>query len=347
MKKKVVYIVESFATGILFYLINITNSLKDNYDFIILHGIREETPKDYKKYFPNNVKFIEIKSLKRKISFKDLKAIKEIKKVLKDEEYDIIHLHSSKAGALGRICIHNKKIFYTPHSYSFITDKKLRNTKFKIIEILLSKINKKCKVIACSKSEYKETLKFNKNVVYVNNSINSKELSTYNTDKKELTICTCGRIDHQKNPRLFNALAETFPNLKFTWIGDGPQRNLLTSKNIKVTGFIPRNKTLELLSKNDIFIFPSLWEGLSIALLEAMYLKNICIVSNIDSNKNVIINNKNGFLANTLEDYIKCIIDIMNNKIDKNKIRNNSRKEIEKNYNIKEKSKEYAKIYEE
>ena len=39
MKKRVVYIVESFATGILFYLVNMTNSLKDEYDFYNSHAV--------------------------------------------------------------------------------------------------------------------------------------------------------------------------------------------------------------------------------------------------------------------------------------------------------------------
>ena len=347
MKKRVVYIVESFATGILFYLVNMTNSLKDDYDFLILHGMRKETPEDYKKLFPKNVKFIEIKDLKREISLKDFKALKEIKKILKEERCDVIHLLSSKAGALGRIGIHNKKMFYTPHSYSFLTTKKSRNFIYKGIEILLSKINKKCKTIASSKSEYIETIKFNKNAVYVNNGISIKDLSTYKVDKKKYTICNCGRIDHQKNPYLFNEIAESFPDLEFIWIGDGELRNVLTSKNIKVTGYLKKEEVLKMLSKNDIFIFPSFWEGLSIVLLEAMYLENICIVSNIDGNKYVVTNNKTGFLANTKEDYIKCINDIINDKVKVDKIRKNSRKEIIKNYNIEETCKQYAKIYEE
>ena len=122
MKKRIVYIVESFATGVFTYLSDLTNGLSNKYDFLILHGIRKETPKDYKKFFPSNVKFIEIKNLKRNISFKDIKAIKEIKEVLKKEKYDIIHLHSSKASALVRLSIHNKVMYYTPHGYSFLSN---------------------------------------------------------------------------------------------------------------------------------------------------------------------------------------------------------------------------------
>lgn len=347
MKKRIVYIVESFATGILFYLVNMTNSLKDEYDFLIIHGMREETPDDYKKFFPNNVKFIEIKTLKRKVSLNDFKALKEIKQILKKEKHDIIHLLSSKAGALGRLGIHNEKMFYTPHGYSFITTNKYRNFICKSIEIFLSKINRNCLTIASSKSEYIETIKFNKNAVYVNNGISIKDLSTYKVDKNKLSICTCGRIDYQKNPYLFNEIAKAFPNIEFVWIGDGQLRDVLTSKNIKITGYLKKDKVLKLLAKNDIFLFPSFWEGLSIVLLEAMYLENICIVSNIDGNRYVIEDNINGFLVKEKEEYIKCINDIINNKINTNKIRKNAKKEIIKNYNIEEICKNYAKIYEE
>lgn len=347
MKKRVVYIVESFSTGIFFYLVDMTTSLKDKYDFLILHGMREETPNNFKEYFPKNVKFIEIKNLKRNISFKDIKAIKEIKQIIKNERCDIIHLLSSKAGALGRISIHNKKMFYTPHSYAFLTENKLKNFIYKTLEIILSKINRKCKTIASSKSEYIETIKFNKKAVYINNGINTKKLSTYNVNKKELTICTCGRIDKQKNPKVFNEIALAFPNIKFLWIGDGPLRSELTSENIEITGYKSKDEVIKLLSENDIFLFPSLWEGLSIVLLESMYLKNICIVSNIDGNRYVIENNTNGFIANNINDYIEIINNIINKKINKNKIRNNARKEILENYDIEKKCKEYEKIYEE
>lgn len=346
MKKRIVYIVESFATGVFTYLVDLTNGLSDKYDFLILYGKRDETPKDFKKYFNNNVKFIEIKNLQRKISIKDIKALKEIKEVLKKEKYDIIHLHSSKAGALGRIGIHNKVMFYTPHSYAFLSKNILKNILFKIIEVVLSKINN-CKTIACSKDEYIKTIKFNKNSTYVDNGVNIDYLSTIPVNKSKMSICTCGRIIKQKNPKLFNEIAESFPDIDFIWIGDGPDRNLLTSKNIKVTGFLKRKEALKELVKHDVFILPSIYEGLSIGLLESMYLKRICIVSNISSNKYIIDNNLNGFICKNKEDYINTINNIINKKYTLEKIKREARKDIIKNYNIKKMCEKYEKIYEE
>ena len=51
------------------------------------------------------------------------------------------------------------------------------------------------------------------------------------------TVYTLGRICYQKNPTLFNEIAEALPDVKFIWIGDGELREQLTSKNIEITGW--------------------------------------------------------------------------------------------------------------
>lgn len=348
MKKKIVYIVESFATGVFTFISDLTNALSDKYDFIILYGRRKETPSDLKKYFNENIKLIEIKNFRRRISLHDILAIKEIKKVLNLEKPDIIHLHSSKAGALGRLSIKNKKLFYTPHSYSFLNSNKIKRFGYKLIEKTLSKISNNCQIVACSKSEYDEAIKFNKNVTVISNSINTKNIDKYinSSEISDKSICTCGRICKQKNPRMFNSIAEAFPELEFYWIGDGKMRNVLTSKNIHVLGNLSHEEALKEVNKHQIFILPSFWEGLSISLLEALYLKKICLVSDIDSNKNIIKNNYNGFICHDKKDYINIINKITKEQIDINSVIDNAQKTILYDNNFKKMCEEYIKVYE-
>ena len=348
MKKKVVYVVESFAMGVFTFICDLTNNLSDQYDFVILYGKRKETPNDFSKYFKDNIRFKEIKNFRRRIGFHDILAIKEIKKIIKEENPDIIHLHSSKAGALGRLCIKNKKLFYTPHSYSFLNSNKFKGFIYKIMEKLLSKINKKCHIIACSKSEYNEAIKFNKNVTVISNSINTKKIDTYLDDgiKESKTICTSGRICKQKNPKMFNSIAEALPNYDFYWIGDGKMQNVLTSKNIHVLGNLSHEEAIKEVNKHQIFILPSSWEGLSISLLEALYLKKICLVSDIDSNKTVINNGINGFVCHDTKDYVDIIDKIMKDEVNIQNIAENARNTILYDYNFDSMCKEYIKVYE-
>ena len=106
---------------------------------------------------------------------------------------------------------------------------------------------------------------------------------------------------------MFNEIAEKFPEIQFTWIGDGDLKNELISTNIKITGWKERKEVLKILNDNDIFILTSLWEGLPLSLLEAMYMKKICIVSDVIGNRDVIKNGKNGFIIKNSQDLEKII----------------------------------------
>ena len=117
-----------------------------------------------------------------------------------------------------------------------------------------------------------------------------------------MKICTVGRVESSKNPVLFNQIAEKFPEYEFTWIGAGKLEENLTSENITITGWKEKAEVLKLVNENDVFILTSLWEGLPISLLEAMYMKKLCIVSNCIGNRDVI-NGTNGFVCSSLEEF--------------------------------------------
>lgn len=125
---------------------------------------------------------------------------------------------------------------------------------------------------------YQETLKLTQHATYVNNGINMAELKEIvdRTDKVEhpFTVYTLGRICYQKNPTMFNAIAELLPDVKFVWIGDGELRKELTSENIEITGWADRATAIKYAVNADVFLLPSRWEGLPISLLESMYIRN-------------------------------------------------------------------------
>lgn len=353
--KKILFIVEAMGGGVFTYIVDMANVLSRKYDVYVAYGLRKQTPKNYQEYFDKSVHLIRVKNFTRQISpTKDIKAFFEIKKIKREVSPDIIHLNSSKAGILGRIAFLNVKdssIFYTPHGYSFMIQN-ISNTKKKFyyyLEKLCS--NLKGTTIACSYGEYLEAKKLSKSVTYVSNGINMKEIDSLlnkknNRINENLTFGILGRISDQKNPLLFNKLAKAFPNYSFKWIGDGEKKGQLTSSNIKITGWLNRKDALSELETIDVFLLPSLWEGLPMSLLEAMYLKKLCIVSNIKGNNNVIINNKNGFVCDSYSDYISVINNIIDNKVDSTKIRHNAYDDILNKYNTEIMFEKYSNIYE-
>ena len=349
-KKKILYIVEAMGGGIFSYIVDLSNELINYYDIYIAYAVRKQTPQNYMDYFDKRINLIKVENFCRSINpIKDIKAMLELKQIEKKIKPDTIHLHSSKAGAIGRIAFNGKiPMFYTPHGYSFLMENcnAIKRILFKSIEYICAK--RKCVTISCSAGEHLETLKLTKKAVYVNNGININELQK-NIDKTEkinhpFTVFTLGRICYQKDPTLFNEIAKQLSDIRFIWIGDGELRNELNSSNIEVTGWVDRMKAIKYAVNADVFILPSRWEGLPISLLEAMYMKKICVVSNVIGNRDVIINNYNGFICLNADDFIKKIKTVRINDFDR--VVENAHDEILKKYNTQIMASEYKDIYE-
>ena len=117
-KKKILYIVEAMGGGVFTYIVDLANELVNKYDMYIAYAVRKQTPKNYKDYFDKRIHLIEVKNFGRAINpTKDIAAFFEVKKIAAEVKPDVIHLHSSKAGAIGRVAFDGKiPMFYTPHS---------------------------------------------------------------------------------------------------------------------------------------------------------------------------------------------------------------------------------------
>lgn len=353
-KLKVLYIVEAMGGGVFSYIVDLTNSICDKCEVIIAYALRPQIPKDFTEYFDERIKLIEVKNFTRSISLKhDMKAFFEIKKIYKQVNPDIVHLNSSKAGILGRLAIDGRKVkmFYTPHGYAFLNknDSIFKRYIYKCFEWIAAK--RTCTTIACGKGEYELTLGLTKNATYINNGINTEKINSLRfnqiSEKKDFKICTVGRICYQKNPELFNKIAEAFPDIHFTWIGDGEMKSKLSSLNIKITGWVDRKTVSMIMNQSNVFLLPSLWEGLPLSLLEAMYLKKICIVSNAIGNKDVIRNGENGFLADNILDYSQIINSLLNGKYDTEVIKAKAYSDVIDNYTTSVMAKNYLELYKE
>lgn len=348
-KKKILFFVESMGGGVFTYIVGLANELVKDYDMYIAYAVRRQTPADYKTYFDKRIHLIEVKNFRRFINpVNDIKAFFEIKRIAEEVQPDVIHLHSSKAGALGRWAFNGNKLplFYTPHAYSFFMQNKSAARRFiyKMVEKVCGKRN--CTTISCSEGEHRETLKLTKNAVYVNNGINVDELQQWIDSSEpvqghQFTVFMLGRICGQKNPALFNKIAEAMPDVKFLWIGDGELREALSAPNIEITGWIKREDAVKSSLAADVFLLPSLCEGLPISLLEAMYTKKPCVVSNVIGNRDVIHNGVNGFVCDTEADFVEAIKSAESHE----DYVERAFKDVLEKYNTKVMAENYSKIY--
>lgn len=350
--KKVLHVVEAFGGGIISFLLELTNNTNDKYKITIAYGERDDLDIEVINKFANNIEFVKINNFTREINFKkDYLSLKEIIALDKKNKYDIIHLHSSKAGVLGRLAFFNTRrtVLYTPHGFSFLmTDcSRLKRKVFWAIEKVCSYSDGI--IVACSIGEYKEAKKISRKSVVINNGLDiakiNQEFKGTTNKKSPMSICTVGRICDQKNPSLFNEIAKALPEQSFTWIGDGEDKMKLNSANIQITGWLSREEVISHLSESTIFILTSKWEGLPIALLEAMYAKNTCIVSDCVGNRDVIINNVNGFICKSLHDYTNTINMLVRTPELPLVIGDEAQKEVISKYNIHIMISNYIKLY--
>jgi len=324
MKKiKVLHISETFAAGVYTYIKDICqyfDAIQDIESFVIYSGKREDTePEKFSKDFSDDTTLIEIEMEREISAFKDLKSLRLISRQIKKIKPDIIHLHSSKAGVVGRIASKSypsAKVYYTPNGYSFVRQdiSKSKRFVFKSIESLINKFFGGI-TIACGDTEY-ELAKGIGKALLVRNGIHLDSLRHLIkiANNNVFTIGTLGRMSNQKNPELFNAVALKFPNIKFVWVGDGELKHQLSAENIEKTGWMKREDALDVLSNLDLYIQTSSWEGLPFTIIEAMTMGKPVIATNVIGNKDAVKHNYNGFLCDTLDDFENYISKIIKDK---------------------------------
>lgn len=326
---KIVQFVEAFGGGVYTYVKDLCNYLIENAKdndlevYLVYSPNRDEFNKDlFLKEINPKVKLIEI-SMTREINPKiDFSVTIESRKILRQIKPDAIHLHSAKAGVIGRVAAFNivprNKIFYSPHGYSFVQENISSNKKliFKFIEkstsILLGGTT-----IASGKTEFEISKKYGPSLL-INNGVDldlPNQIPQF-TNSSKLTIGTVGRLSIQKNPSFFNEIALKLPEYNFIWIGDGELINEINAPNIIVTGWIKtREELLNKINQLDIYMQVSLWEGLPISILEAMAMKKPLIVSNVVGNKDTVKNEHNGFIYNNIEEAILAIKKLENKQL--------------------------------
>ncbi|WP_345766370.1 glycosyltransferase [Chryseobacterium endophyticum] len=318
---RIVQFVEAFGGGVYTYV-------KDLCNFLAL-AEPDSSFEVHLIYSPNRIEFdqeifeqeihpsiiLHKLDMGREIDLKnDYTIIKQTRKKLKEINPDILHLHSSKSGVLARIAsfglIKRNKIFYSPHGYAFI-QKNISQSKiylYKIIEYVMPLLFGGT-TIASGNTEYEIAKKISKTTL-IRNGVDFElpQKLLKNIDKKRLTIGTIGRLTPQKNPKLFNDIAKLIPEADFIWIGNGELQYEIKSENITVTGWVKtRSDLLKKLNDIDIYIQVSLWEGLPIALIEAMAMRKPLVVSNIIGNKDCVEEGYNGYVFDTLEEAVKKI----------------------------------------
>ncbi|AQH02091.1 MULTISPECIES: glycosyltransferase [Caballeronia] len=317
--KEIVHITEAFGGGVLSMLTQLSNrAAAAGVGVTILHSIRQETPNDFSKLFHPAVKLTYV-NMVREVSVKhDLSGLRDLVRKLRECDPSVIHLHSSKAGVLGRaaarIAAPRARVFYSPHGLAFLRRDVSAAKQFAYLSFERIAARLGGTIVACSKSELAEieTKMHARQARMIENGVNVTEIPP-RIEKRdgELVIGMSGRAMFQKNHEAFVKLATALhgPSVRFVWIG-GSEDELPagTPKGaVSCSGWVTRERALELTSELDIYVQTSRWEGMPIALIEAQVAGIPAVVTDVVGNRDVVQHGLTGFVASSAEEMEKCI----------------------------------------
>lgn len=270
----------------------------------------------------------------------NLKAFFSLKKLISEQKYDLIHCHTPVGGILTRLASigarkNGTKVIYTAHGFHFYKGAPIVNW------LIYFSAEKLCSyftdvLITINGEDFsaaKRLLSAKKNIYIPGVGIDTNKFSFSSVDKNEklaeiglnenskIILCV-GELSKRKNHQcIIKALAVLKDkNIHLLIAGIGELKDELQSlavslgveDNVHFLGF--RQDVAELCSICDVYAFPSLQEGLPVAVMEAMAVGKPCVCSEIRGNTD-LIDEKGGFLCDCsdAEGFARCIGLLLNN----------------------------------
>lgn len=322
-KKKILYVITlAERGGAQKYVLDLAKNLdKGRYEILVACGgklsewLFVNLEKEKIDYYP-------LKHLKREIlPWHDFLGLFELRKLIKLFKPDIVHLNSSKAGVIGSFAavgMKRIKIIYTAHGFVF---NEPMNFFKKFIYLWTERISGglKNKIIAISKFDeevgIKNKIAPKEKFATISTGIDPKAINFLSKDeaRKKLNVPSkykiVGTIANYYATKALHRLIEASKiisgkcnDCKFILIGDGPERKKLEKliEDNKLTNnfFLgPLDNASAYLKAFDVFILPSVKEGMPYTILEAMLAEVPIVATKVGGIPEMIIDGKNGFLV--------------------------------------------------
>jgi len=359
---------------------------RGRYDVVLIRGLSIESnmaedefrsvEESVREAEGEGIRIVTVPSIVRRVSpFYDLKAFFALIKILIYERPDIVHTHTSKAGILGRWAAFFARvpvIVHTPHGHVFWGYfGRLKTGIFILLEKISALITDR--LVVLTEQEKNDHLHFHiapeNKFSEVHSGINLDRFSNTSVDpaamKKKLTIPegnlvvgTTGRLTHIKGHRYLieaaRKIVDVRPDTTFVFLGDGELFDELKNmasisgmeENIKFLGW--RQDVAEVMSTFDVFVLPSLNEGMGRVLVEAMALGKPIVASDIGGIPNLVVNDENGYLVRVgdVETLAAKIRELLDDPGKREKMGNAGQRYADK-YSLEEMMKKIDRLYRE
>jgi len=313
---RILHVTEAFGGGVFTSLTKLSNGLAARgHEVHLAFSRRPQTPTDVEAHVATAVQLHEIELARAIDPFADLRGLLALRRLMKSIDPDIVHLHSSKAGVLGRIVARSTRrertTFYSPRGLSFLQeDHSPRARKvYQAIEWAAARLGGT--IVACSASE-RELIEQRikpRDVALVENAVDVESiLPAHSHGDSTVRIGIVGRITYARNADLFAEISRRLsgPDVQFRWIGGGDEhvRTALIDAGVIVTNWMPRAEALAAMRWLDIYLHPSRWEGMPVALIEAQVCGLPAVVTDVVGNRDVVTDGETGYLCRSPEQIV-------------------------------------------
>jgi glycosyltransferase involved in cell wall biosynthesis len=234
--------------------------------------------------------------MKRRPGIADIRLAFEVRQIM--VKADIVHLHSSKAGALGRLAAktilpsRRPRVIFTPHAWSWSVGGRMQRI-YQLLEKGLAGATDT--IVAVSKSEAEEgrvVLGDRASIVVIPNGVDLERFAPSSGDSdalQPLLVCV-GRLAHQKGQDVaIRALAALkHENARLRLVGSGGLLNelvkLASALDVahRIDWIAETPDTYPHLAAADIVLIPSRWDGMSLVLLEALAVGAPIVASDVN-----------------------------------------------------------------
>jgi len=319
---------------------------------------------------------IKLKYLQREINlFKDFPAVIELAWLMRQINPDIVHLHTSKAGAVGRVAAKLagvKKVYYQPHGivfYGYFSP--IKSKIILIVEKLLARYADT--IIALSERSKEEFIEYKvgkpRQYKVIENGIDCSLFYTASPEEKAevkkklgispecITAGIAGRLvklkGHEYYLKAMRKVIDKNSSVKGVIIGDGELKDelaettkkLFLQNNIVFTGF--RKDIPDILQAVDILVQPSVVEGFGITLIEAGASGIPAVGFRAGGIENIIIDGKTGFLADYLsaDSLSEKILKLAENPSLREEMGKKARERVIKNYTVESMMNKLMELY--
>ncbi|GAA4777025.1 glycosyltransferase [Microbacterium gilvum] len=305
---RVLHVTEAMGGGIVTFVDSISRrQVEAGADVGVLYTVRPDTPsrETMEERFHPSVRLLT--PIDAGGTAKNTLALMtKLRRIARAGAYDAIHLHSSIAGVAGRLALTGVRtpVFYSPHGFAF-----LRESSPSIVRAAYRALERVCArkgtlvVTSAGEIDLAEESLHAREVRYLQSGVPISTVPETVGPREHdgpVVVVTTARITYQKAPWRFAAIAKALEGrARFVWVGGGADADIeawIGDAPVELKDWVTPEELEKIFAEADIFLFPTLWEGMALSLIQAQGRGIPAVTTDVVGNRDTVLDGVTGYV---------------------------------------------------